>query len=143
MRKAIVLLVVLVVAVVASAQQRSMLSVTATVKDDVGKTFVYQLRSEIAQSGLYTLVEADSQKVGLHLEIVSVTANVDGATANNLVSAISVVTTLKGVDACSTVLPLFLNHWAVVVGRDQTKSMAQQLLASIDEDLDEWRKAMK
>lgn len=133
--RSLVLLGVVLVAISAYGQTKYLLSVDASTDDDVGKSFVFELKSSIANSGVYRLVDKEQQVSGLQLSVVSLSNQGD---SNNQSAAVSVVLTLK----TESGLPVLIQHWVVSVGRDTTTSMAHRVLAQVDDEVSKLRQAL-
>lgn len=134
--RSLVFLGVVLVAISAQGQTKYLLSVDASTDDDVGKSFVFELKSAIANSGVYRLVDKEQQVSGLQLSVVSLSNQ--GNDSNNASAAVSVVLTLK----TESGLPVLLQHWVVSVGRESTTSMAHRVLSQVDDEVSKLRQAL-
>ncbi|MGB8061621.1 MAG: hypothetical protein WCF26_06990 [Candidatus Sulfotelmatobacter sp.] len=109
--------------------------VEAKTSDAVGRSFVYQLREEIAHSALYSLADT-REKTLLVLYIVSTSPAAEDA--NNSASAVSMVL-LWETTKCG---PIFLNQFVSMVGLDKTHEITQRLMAQVDAEVQADLKAL-
>jgi hypothetical protein len=107
--------------------------VEAKTSDAVGRSFVYQLREEIAHSALYALADS-REKAFLDLSIIS--ASLDEA--DNTGSAVSIV--LFWLDGKNR---MFMDQFLMVVGAHKTLECAQRLMAFVDSDEQAYTKAAR
>jgi hypothetical protein len=118
----------------ATAQSQWPVQVDARATDSVGKAFVYNLKEAIGHSATYKLVDDNPTSLVLHIVTMSTTDD----TENNPNSVISVVLVLKDKN-----VEYYDDNWVVITGKSKTAEMANEILANVDGELDQLKKAAK
>lgn len=109
--------------------------VQAKTSDEVGKTFVYQLREQIAHSALYSLAESRERAV---LELSVLSQSQTGVDENNSESAFSVALILITTEKHSE----FLDQFVITkVGVKTTPETVRRLMTGIDTDVQDLKAA--
>lgn len=128
----------------AQTSNRWPVAVVATSDDTVGQNLTFAVKEEVRRSAGYRLVTTVNESL-FQIRLVTLDASCSGS---GIASAVAVSYTVSNMIAYregdpQTILPIYLTTGVRTVGKERISDVAKNILASLEEDVDEYLKMSK